>query len=185
RLAGIWHDTLAATPDAVAIANCDDPLVAWAATGARRAIWVAAGQRWQSDSTACPVCGDVLTRAADGWRSGCGLARPTPDWTIAGRTVTAPDGTSYDVALTLPGDVNVGNAALAAAAASVWDVGPRDAFDAMARIGSVEGRYLETSYAGRPVRLLLAKNPAGWVEALAMARPDVPVVVAVNARAQD
>jgi UDP-N-acetylmuramyl tripeptide synthase len=32
---------------------------------------------------------------------------------------------------------------------------------------------------------LLAKNPAGWIEALSMARPDVPVVVAVNARAAD
>jgi UDP-N-acetylmuramyl tripeptide synthase len=55
----------------------------------------------------------------------------------------------------------------------------------MAAIPSVEGRYLETVHEGRRVRLLLAKNPAGWVEALQMTRPDVPVVVAVNARAQD
>jgi UDP-N-acetylmuramyl tripeptide synthase len=55
----------------------------------------------------------------------------------------------------------------------------------MARIPSVEGRYLETSYAGRPLRLLLAKNPAGWVEALGMSRPDAPVIVSVNARAAD
>ena len=131
------------------------------------------------------MCGDVLTRDASGWRSGCGLSRPTPDWTVSGRTVTAPDGTSYDVELSLPGDVNVGNAALAAAAASLWDITPAEAFGAMTRIGSVEGRYLQTTYAGRPLRLLLAKNPAGWVEALAMTRPDAPVVVAVNARAQD
>jgi UDP-N-acetylmuramyl tripeptide synthase len=185
RLAGIWHDALAAAPDITAVANCDDPLVTWAATGASRQIWVSAGQRWQSDSTACPVCGDVLVRDAEGWRSGCGLSRPTPQWTVSGRRVTAPDGTAYDVELKLPGDVNVGNAALAAAAASLWDVQPADAFDAMGRIGAVEGRYLETTYAGRPVRLLLAKNPAGWVEALAMTRPEAPVVVAVNARAQD
>jgi UDP-N-acetylmuramyl tripeptide synthase len=55
----------------------------------------------------------------------------------------------------------------------------------MAAIPSVEGRYLETSVGDRPVRLLLAKNPAGWVEALEMTRPGLPVVVAVNARAQD
>jgi len=185
RLAGIWHDALAASPDVTAVANCDDPLVAWAATGASTQVWVSAGQRWQSDSTACPVCGDVLVRDAAGWRSGCGLARPTPQWTVSGRTVTGPDGTSYDVELALPGDVNVGNAALAAAAASLWGVQPADAFEAMRQIGAVEGRYLATSYDGRPVRLLLAKNPAGWVEALAMAKPEAPVVVAVNARAQD
>jgi UDP-N-acetylmuramyl tripeptide synthase len=185
RLAGIWHEALAATPGITAVANCDDPLVTWAATGASRQIWVSSGQRWQSDSTACPVCGDVLVRDATGWRSGCGLARPTPDWMVTGRTVSAPGGTSYDVELSLPGDVNVGNAALAAAAASLWDVAPATAFDAMQTIGAVEGRYLETTYAGRPLRLLLAKNPAGWVEALAMTKPEAPVVVAVNARAQD
>jgi lipid II isoglutaminyl synthase (glutamine-hydrolysing) len=185
RLAGIWHDALKASSDITAVANCDDPLVTWAATGASRQVWVSAGQRWQSDSTACPVCGDVLVRDAEGWRSGCGLSRPTPEWSVSGRTVTGPDGTSYDVELSLPGDVNVGNAALAAAAASLWDVQPKDAFDAMRTIGAVEGRYLQTTYDGRPVRLLLAKNPAGWAEALAMSKPDAPVIVAVNARAQD
>jgi UDP-N-acetylmuramyl tripeptide synthase len=35
------------------------------------------------------------------------------------------------------------------------------------------------------VRLLLAKNPAGWSEALQMARPDSGLVIAVNARAAD
>ena len=55
----------------------------------------------------------------------------------------------------------------------------------MAAIPSVEGRYLQTTYSGRPVRLLLAKNPAGWSEALQMARPDTGLVVAVNARAAD
>jgi UDP-N-acetylmuramyl tripeptide synthase len=104
---------------------------------------------------------------------------------VEGRTVTAPDGTSYDVQLSLPGEVNIGNAALAAAAAMTWGVTPAAAFEAMAAIPSVEGRYLETTIGGRPVRLLLAKNPAGWEEALEMTRPGLPVVVAVNARAQD
>jgi UDP-N-acetylmuramyl tripeptide synthase len=113
------------------------------------------------------------------------LSRPTPQWSVDGRTVTAPDGASYDVQLALPGEVNLGNAALAAAAAAQWGVAPAASFEAMAAIPSVEGRYLETTVAGRPARLLLAKNPAGWVEALEMTRPGLPVVVAVNARAQD
>src|SRR5262249_35054551 len=111
--------------------------------------------------------------------------RPNPDWSIVGSTVVGPDRTSYDVTLALPGTVNVGNAAMAAAAATQWGVDPADAFDAMSRIGSVEGRYLETTFGRRWVRLLLAKNPAGWVEALAMTQPERPVVVAVNARAAD
>jgi lipid II isoglutaminyl synthase (glutamine-hydrolysing) len=90
------------------------------------------------------------------------------------------------VKLSIPGDVDVGNAALAAAAASLWDVTAADAFAAMAHIPSVEGRYLQTAYAGHPTRLLLAKNPAGWVEALSMLQPEPGgTVVAVNARAAD
>ncbi|MBV9096800.1 MAG: DUF1727 domain-containing protein, partial [Frankiaceae bacterium] len=136
----------------------------------------------------CPECGDVLVRdAAGGWRSEqCGLARPSPSWQVDGDTITDPDGGAHTVRLSLPGQINVGNAALAAAAARRgWGVDPAIAFAAMAAIPSVEGRYLETHYRGRPVRLLLAKNPAGWSETLRMSRPDVPVVVAVNARAAD
>jgi UDP-N-acetylmuramyl tripeptide synthase len=186
RLAGIWHDALSGPDAPVAVANADDPLVVWAASAASDVTWVAAGQRWTFDSTSCPACGDVLVREGGGWRSeACGLSRPSPQWSVDGHTVTGPDATSYDVRLAIPGDVNVGNAALAAAAAHHWDVEPATAFAAMARIPAVEGRYLETSVGGRPVRLLLAKNPAGWVEALDMARVDAPVVVAVNARAAD
>ena len=183
RIASIWRKALADVP--VAVGNADDPLVVFAASGAQRQVWVAAGQRWTDDSTACPSCGHVLTRDPNWHCTSCGLSRPEPQWTVAGRTVTDPGGASYDVHLSLPGDVNVGNAALAAAAAAVWGVQPADAFAAMAAIPSVEGRYLETTLGDRPVRLLLAKNPAGWVEALEMSRPERPVVVAVNARAQD
>lgn len=186
RLAGIWREALGAEGAPAAVANADDPLVVWAAAAAREVVWVAAGQRWTFDSTSCPACGGILDRRDDGWSCpACGLARPQPAWSVHERTVTGPDGTAYDVELALPGDVNVGNAALAAAAAGLWGVPPAEAFAAMARIPSVEGRYLETTYAGRAVRLLLAKNPAGWVEAIGMARPNAPAVVAVNARAAD
>ena len=188
RIATVWRKALADVP--VAVGNADDPLVVWAAGGAQSAVWVAAGQRWTDDSTACPSCGGVLTRdvRADDvhWRCPtCGLSRPSPQWSVKGKSVTAADGTSYDVQLALPGEVNIGNAALAAAAATQWGVLPAAAFEAMAAIPSVEGRYLEATVAGRPARLLLAKNPAGWVEALEMTRPGLPVVIAVNARAQD
>jgi UDP-N-acetylmuramyl tripeptide synthase len=187
RLAGVWHDALSATPQVRVVANADDPLVAWAASAVGDVVWVGAGQRWTYDSTSCPACGDILRRDPDGgWRSdGCGLSRPTPTWQVQGDTVVDPSGDRHKVELTIPGQVNVGNAALAAAAASLWGVPPAQSLAAMTAIPSVEGRYLETSYAGRPVRLLLAKNPAGWSEALQMARPDTGLVIAVNARAAD
>lgn len=186
RLAGIWRDALGLPGAPTVIANCDDPLVVWAASVAPTVIWVSAGQRWHSDAAVCPACGGVISRDADGWRSDCGLTRPTPDWVVEGNVVTDPTGGRHVVSLAIPGDVNVGNAALAAAAATLWDVAPSDALAAMASITEIEGRYLATTYDGIPARLLLAKNPAGWVEALSMLPDDqVGVVVAVNARAAD
>jgi UDP-N-acetylmuramyl tripeptide synthase len=187
RLAGIWRDALDGSETTV-IANADDPLVAWAASAATSVVWVGAGQGWTYDSTSCPACGDILRRdRAGGWRSEqCGLARPPLDWQVEEGAIVDPRGNRHLVELSLPGQVNVGNAALAVAAANaVWDVDVEIALAAIAAIPSVEGRYLETTYRGRPVRLLLAKNPAGWSETLRMSRPDVPVVVAVNARAAD
>jgi lipid II isoglutaminyl synthase (glutamine-hydrolysing) len=186
RLAGIWREALAGPGAPVAIANCDDPLVVWAASAAAEVIWVSAGQRWENDAAVCPECGGVISRSAGDWSSDCGLRRPAPDWVVDDDLVTDPSGVARKVALAIPGEVNVGNAALAAAAAGLWGVSPSDAFAAMASIGEVEGRYLTAMYDGIAARLLLAKNPAGWVEALGM----VPaaqrgVVVAVNARAAD
>ena len=186
RLAGIWRDTLDHPDAPTAVANCDDPLVVWAASAAPTAIWVAAGQRWHGDTAACPQCGGVIRRTGNDWSSDCGLRRPSPDWVVDGTSVIDPGGTRHAVGLALPGQVNVGNAALAAAAAGLWGVSPADAFTAMAGIAEVEGRYLSTNYDGVPARLLLAKNPAGWVEALSMLPAgDVGVVVAVNAHAAD
>jgi UDP-N-acetylmuramyl tripeptide synthase len=186
RLAGIWQDALRGPRSPHVVANADDPLVVWAASSAESVTWVAAGQGWTFDSTACPSCGQLIRRDGTGWRcDDCGLCRPEPSWTVTDDTVVDPTGTAHHVRLTLPGRVNVGNAALAAAAAAQWHVAPDTALAAMAAIPSVEGRYLETSYDGRPVRLLLAKNPAGWTEALRMTRPDTGLVVAVNARAAD
>jgi UDP-N-acetylmuramyl tripeptide synthase len=50
----------------------------------------------------------------------------------------------------------------------------------------VAGRYTRLERHGRRVRLLLAKNPAGWLEAFdVLDPPPVPVLLAVNAREPD
>ncbi|HVW80319.1 MAG TPA: MurT ligase domain-containing protein [Mycobacteriales bacterium] len=186
RLAGIWRESLRGPESPAVIANCDDPLVAWAAREAPETTWVAAGQRWHDDTSVCPECGGVLSRSGTDWWSECGLRRPVPAWRTEETTVVDPDGRRHDVRLGIPGVVNVGNAALAAATAARWGVTAAAAFEAMAAITTVEGRYLSTTYHGAPVRLLLAKNPAGWTEALTMVPTGCrDVVVAVNARAAD
>ncbi len=186
RLAGIWREALARPDAPVAVANADDPLVTWAAGAAPETRWVAAGLRWRDDATACPACGDVITYSGDQWSSGCGLRRPEPEWRLENGTLITPDGARHPVALALPGAANVGNAALATAAAAEFGVAPADALAAMAAIRGVEGRYVERSFAGRTVRLLLAKNPAGWQEALAVVRSEAThVVVSINARPAD
>jgi UDP-N-acetylmuramyl tripeptide synthase len=186
RLAGIWRAALSKPGAPTAVAKCAAPLVAWAAIAAPNPVWVAAGQRWHDDTSVCPECGGVLARAGTDWWSECGLRRPVPAWRTEGTTVLDADGERHDIRLGLPGVVNVGNAALAAATASLWGVSSAAAFGAMTQISTVEGRYLSTTYAGSPVRLLLAKNPAGWTEALTMIPADhQDVVVAVNARAAD
>jgi len=50
----------------------------------------------------------------------------------------------------------------------------------------VAGRYTQVERHGRQVRLLLAKNPAGWLEAFDVLEPaPVPVLLAVNAQVPD
>jgi UDP-N-acetylmuramyl tripeptide synthase len=56
----------------------------------------------------------------------------------------------------------------------------------MQPVGVVDGRYRTAVVDGTACRLLLAKNPAGWVEALEMlAPPPGPVAVVINARIAD
>jgi UDP-N-acetylmuramyl tripeptide synthase len=186
RLADIWRQSLSQTGAPAVVANCDDPLVVWAASVAPAVTWVAAGQRWEVDTTVCPACGGVIDRTARGWSSDCGLTRPTPDWTVDGDIVVDATGQRHHVNLAIPGAVNVGNAAQAAAAAALWGIAPAESLAAMATIAEIDGRYLTTRFAGSAVRLLLAKNPAGWTEALTMLpTAEVGVIVAVNARAAD
>lgn len=186
RLAGIWRDALALPGAATAVANVDDPLVVWAASSAPAVRWVSVGLRWRDDASACPACGDPMTWSGDDWSSGCGFSRPRPDWVLDGSELVTPDGRRLPIRLALPGAANLGNAALAAAAAAEFGVDPRTALDAMAAITGVEGRYVERDFAGRRTRLLLAKNPAGWQETLSFVRPEAShVVVAINARAAD
>jgi UDP-N-acetylmuramyl tripeptide synthase len=186
-LARRWRAALAAAPDCRVIANADDPLVAWAAGQARQVTWVAAGQRWHDDSWCCPQCGSHLRRDGEDWYCGeCSNRRPPVSWVLAGDEVIDPGGRSRTLDLALPGRANRSNAVVALAVADVFGISSGQAIGAVSQVRSVAGRYTQVERHGCALRLLLAKNPAGWLEALdILVPPPVPVLLAVNAQIPD
>ncbi|MCD0480944.1 MurT ligase domain-containing protein [Streptacidiphilus sp. ASG 303] len=181
-LAERWREGLKDT-EAVVIANADDPLVTWAASSCRRVVWVAAGQAWKEDAWSCPSCGGVMQRPGDDWFCAeCGFRRPQPHWALSGSHVYDPQGAAWPIQLQLPGRANLANAATSAAVAAVFGVPPATSLQRMQSVAAVAGRYDVVTYEGRQVRLLLAKNPAGWLETFSLIDgPPTPVVLSVNA----
>jgi UDP-N-acetylmuramyl tripeptide synthase len=194
-----WREALAAAPGCHVVANADDPLIAWAAGTAQRVTWVAAGQRWHEDSWCCPECGSHLRRDELGWRCGeCGFARPATRWVLDDEaadlrggagvigSVVDSGGRVRELSLTLPGRANRSNAVIALAVAEFFGVDMDQALPLLRQVTSVAGRYTQIERGGRTLRLLLAKNPAGWLEAFdVLAPPPTPVLLAVNAQGPD
>ncbi|WP_030439489.1 Mur ligase family protein [Actinoplanes subtropicus] len=185
-MAQLWRDALAGHPEVRVVANADDPMVVWAAEGSGQQVtWFSAGQRWHDDSFVCPQSGDPIERnGGDWWCTGCPLRRPRPHWRVEDDGVVDPRGDWHLVKLQLPGQVNLGNAATALAVAAEFGVRPIEALPHLATVASVAGRYAQVDRDGRNVRLLLAKNPASWLEAFDMAE-QAPTLLSVNARDPD
>jgi UDP-N-acetylmuramyl tripeptide synthase len=150
-------------------------------------VWVAAGQEWKDDAWSCPSCGGVLQRPSEDWFCGeCGFRRPIPTWALSGDHVVDPYGAAWPIRLQLPGRANKSNAAVSAAAAAAFGVEPKVALERMYAVQAVAGRYDVVSFLGRDIRLLLAKNPAGWLETFSLIDgPPAPVLLSVNARGAD
>ncbi|MGP4054649.1 MurT ligase domain-containing protein [Mycobacterium sp. 4D054] len=178
---------LARHPSTVVVANCDDVLMTSAAYDSPNVVWVAAGGGWASDSVSCPRSGEVIVRDGAHWHStGCDFTRPDPDWWFDDTHIHGPDGLSLPMALTLPGTVNRGNATQAVAAAVTLGADPVAAVSAVSAVDEVAGRYRTVQVGAHTARILLAKNPAGWQEALAMVNRDAAgVVIAVNGQVPD
>jgi lipid II isoglutaminyl synthase (glutamine-hydrolysing) len=182
-----WRQALAEAEGCMVVANADDPLIAWAASSAPRVTWVAAGQRWHEDSWCCPECGSHLRRDELGWRCGeCKFARPPTRWVLNEDSVIDESGQVHELALSLPGRANRSNAVVALAVAAYFGAAVDQALPLLRTVRSVAGRYTQVQRNGRKVRLLLAKNPAGWLEALdVLAPPPGPVLLGVNAQIPD
>jgi UDP-N-acetylmuramyl tripeptide synthase len=183
-----WRTAIAAAPELTVVANCDDPIVAHAVPEGTRAVWVAAGMRWRWDAMSCPACGGRIDYDdRGGWRCRiCGRARPHPDVTLDGtRVLLGTDAVELD--LGLPGEHTRSNAAMALAATRVLGIAPNDAAKAFTTITEVDGRYRSLWGDGRPGRLYLGKNPAGWLEILEVLEQQDPrpLVLVFNANQPD
>ncbi|GAA0985250.1 MurT ligase domain-containing protein [Acrocarpospora macrocephala] len=184
-LAQKWRRALDGKPAHV-IANCDDPLVTWGASTAARVTWVAGGQRWREDSWCCPECGGPLDRKAADWACReCTFHRPEPNWVLDDEDVIDPRGERWRLNLKLPGLANRSNAAIALATAEAFGLAPHQALPRLREVTSVAGRYTTVERDGRSLRLLLAKNPAGWLEAFDVSSAARPIILSVNAQGPD
>jgi lipid II isoglutaminyl synthase (glutamine-hydrolysing) len=192
-LAERWRQGVAALPTgATVVANAGDPRTAWVAGAAPRALLVRLlGGRLGRDGAGCPRCGALLGQARSGrYACGrCGWSPPPASVEVererqqlrlrgfggrrSARLQVTADGYALDAAISW--------------AAAVWlGASPGGSLARIAALGSVQDRYALRSWHGTPVRLLLAKNPAGWDEALGAASDRArAAVVAVNAGEPD
>lgn len=181
-----------AHPEMLVIANCDDVLMTSVAFDAPNVVWVSAGAGWMGDSVTCPRTGGHVVRTPEDWYAVKPLAdgrtfrRPTPTWKVDDNGLVTPAG-AVKMHLALPGRANRGNAAQAiAAAVEAFQVPLDAALGACERVDDVAGRYSTIRWEGREIRLLLAKNPAGWQEALSMVdRTADGLVIATNGQVAD
>ena len=184
----------------VVVANADDPMVVYAAAVAPEVCWVGAGQVWHQDAVGCPACGGRIEFDDDGaWAcEKCEFARPEVVARVDGSELVMTDGTRLAIRIGMPGQFNRSNAAMAAMTAAVvmesvdhvqLSEGVAIALLRLSGVTEVAGRFSTIMRGGRPVRLLLAKNPAGWTAIFDLVEesgdPDGAVVLSVNARIAD
>ncbi|MDO5030925.1 MAG: MurT ligase domain-containing protein [Corynebacterium sp.] len=197
KIEATLREAVDANPQATVVANCDDPLIASAAWDAKKVIWVSAGGGWTNDATSSPRTGGPIIQDGRNWYAvkplpdGSEFKRPEPDFVISPEGVTTPAGETLPLNLTLPGNANRGNATMAIAGAIEMGAELRQALNATETVDNVAGRYstmvVKDAQGGeKHVRMLLAKNPAGWQEALSMVdRTADAVVIAVNGHVAD
>jgi UDP-N-acetylmuramyl tripeptide synthase len=90
------------------------------------------------------------------------------------------------LSLSIPGEYNRGNAAMAATALREVGVPLSQSISRVQSVTGVAGRYTVRTWQGRQLRLLLAKNPAGFDALLSTVEPaPTDVWVAINANIAD
>lgn len=195
---------LDSSPKTRLILNADDPLLAaFGKESGRECIWYGIGeesgneQEAASEGKFCTFCGKELVydyhhySQLGNYRCECGFARPEPQYDAT--DLSLEEGISFTVkdrTFSVPyrGFYNVYNilAAYAAAAEIGADVSrAQEAFDAYRpQVGRMETFML----GGKKLILNLAKNPAGFNQAISTVMTDSAkksVIIAINDKAND
>jgi UDP-N-acetylmuramyl tripeptide synthase len=187
-----WQQTVRGGPgtDAHLVLNADDPMVADLGRDRDRVLYFGvqddgvalSGMAHAADAKRCRNCGAAyvfdavyLGHLGRYQCPSCGQHRPQPAihasqielyGVHSSRfTLTTPAG-SARVELPLPGLYNVYNALAAAALCSALGAQPQQIAQALGASRAAFGRAETVSVEGRPVRILLVKNPAGANEVL-------------------
>ena len=183
-----WRDALTAAGDdgPVVVANADEPLIVWAAQTARRVVWVDTASTWTQDASLCPQCGSPLVREQPGgWRcTGCDLAQPPATYRVVGDTIVGPTG-RWDARAERPRRLQrLQRRVRAGRGRAVRGRRRRRRCAGCGRSARRPAASAPPRSRAATARLLLAKNPAGWAEALPLATSDT-VVLAIDSAAAD
>jgi UDP-N-acetylmuramyl tripeptide synthase len=185
QIAERWRAVLTANEDVTVVANANDPLVVYAAELASNVAWCDVPTPWNTDAVSCPRCTLPLHFKDDSWWSECGFSKPLTIVTTL-RDELVVRGTPLALDLRLPGEFNEANAAMALTALSYLDVDLTEALARVNALDSVAGRFSLRRWRGHQLRLLLAKNPAGFTAMLKTVKDDgADVWVTINARIAD
>jgi UDP-N-acetylmuramyl tripeptide synthase len=187
HLAERWRKALEAHDDdeLVVVANVNDPLVVYAAESRTNTVWADVPTSWLADALSCPKCTLAISHVGSAWHCTCGFAKPAKVTTILGDELTI-DGVNVDLELSMPGEFNRSNAAMALTALHCVNVDVAEAVRRVNAIHSVVGRFSIRRWNGHVLRLLLAKNPSGFAAMMATLPGDQSDVwVAINARLAD
>jgi UDP-N-acetylmuramyl tripeptide synthase len=171
-------------PDAVVVANADDPQIGDLAREAARTVFFgvddprwATGLQHAADSKWCVRCGTPYEFAAayvghlgDYRCPACGHARPALEVAARAIELTGLESSAFDlvtsagtrrVTLGLPGLYNVYNALAAATLALQLDVSLDEVAAGLERFRAAFGRFERIAVGDRTLLMLLIKNPAG------------------------
>ena len=185
QLAVRWRAITVAHPALRIIANASDPLVVFAVGDAENVEWISVPHGWREDARSCPVCTAALT-FGDHWSCSCGFTQPTATTIVDERGAISVHGEVVPLDLGIPGFFNRVNATFALRALAVVGQMPGAVTARLATVTSVQGRYGVRTWAGRTIRLLLAKNPAGVGVLLSeLDEADGELWIAINAHVAD
>jgi UDP-N-acetylmuramyl tripeptide synthase len=175
------------------VANSADPLIVANAGLFKSCIWVRGVGTWNLDSRSCPRCRGVIERSRDSWRCvDCGLSEPSPDWILDGdEALNCISGERVAITTSLPGQFNRFNLLCAAVAVAALKSSPVAQFIELgASVPNLSGRYghyliQRPDLRSSTLTTILAKNPAGWHEALGLIDTKGALVMGLNARVAD